>query len=153
MARERGARLCLDTRLGELGLDSLEIMDVVARVENACRVRFAESLLTEVETCRDLAALYPAVAPPQLIPAHSELNRARWQDPLATVFRDLDGLTGRNIWLDTWQRALSACAILGPRSATTVPGDAVPAIPRASSPRKSSGKVRRDTRPSMTRCG
>ena len=57
VARERAAGLCLDSRLGELGLDSLEIMDVVARIENACRVRFAESLLADVETCRDLAAL------------------------------------------------------------------------------------------------
>jgi 8-amino-7-oxononanoate synthase len=57
VARERAGGLSLDTRLRELGLDSLEIMDVVARVENACRVRFVESLLADVETCRDLAAL------------------------------------------------------------------------------------------------
>jgi 8-amino-7-oxononanoate synthase len=57
VASERATTLGLESRLDELGLDSLERMDVVARVENACRVRFAESLLASVETCRDLAQL------------------------------------------------------------------------------------------------
>jgi 8-amino-7-oxononanoate synthase len=57
VARERSAGLNLDSRLGDLGLDSLELMDVVARVENACRVRFSEVELSGVESCRDLAIL------------------------------------------------------------------------------------------------
>jgi len=64
---------------------------------------------TVASVCSDLAALFPVVDATQLMPAHHELNRARWQDTLATSFRDLDGLTGRRIWLDTWQQALSTC--------------------------------------------
>ena len=55
VARERARHLELDTRIRELGLDSLEFLDVIARVERACNVRIPDATALQIETCRDLA--------------------------------------------------------------------------------------------------
>ena len=55
VARERARHLALDTNIRELGLDSLEYLDVIARVERACNVRIPDSTALQIETCRDLA--------------------------------------------------------------------------------------------------
>jgi len=46
--------ISLDTRLDELGLDSLAIMEVLGAIEQEYHVRFVEESLFEIETCRDL---------------------------------------------------------------------------------------------------
>lgn len=55
VARERARRLTLDTRIAELGLDSLEFLDVIGRIERACQVRISDADGLSIETCRDIA--------------------------------------------------------------------------------------------------
>jgi 8-amino-7-oxononanoate synthase len=54
VARERARRLTLQTRLADLGLDSLEFLDVIGRIERACRVRISDADGMTIETCRDI---------------------------------------------------------------------------------------------------
>ena len=62
VARERSRRLSLDTRIRDLGLDSLEILDVIARVEHACGIRIPDVDAWQIETCRDLAGMATRLA-------------------------------------------------------------------------------------------
>ena len=55
-ARERAKDLTVDTNVVGLGLDSLERLDVVARVEAEFGIRIPEMVLVELETCREIAA-------------------------------------------------------------------------------------------------
>lgn len=51
IAKERAGELTLDTNIVELGLDSLERMEIVASLEDAFGGRFPEEILPEMETC------------------------------------------------------------------------------------------------------
>jgi 8-amino-7-oxononanoate synthase len=55
IAAERAAMLSADTNIVELGLDSLERMEIVAVLEQACAGRFPEQILPQIETCREVA--------------------------------------------------------------------------------------------------
>ncbi len=55
IAKERAGHLTLDTNIVELGLDSLERMDIVAGLEEAFGARFPEQVLPQIETCREVA--------------------------------------------------------------------------------------------------
>jgi len=46
--------LTLDTRLGQLGLDSLATMEAVNRIESVFGIRFSEESLYDIECCHDL---------------------------------------------------------------------------------------------------
>ena len=48
--------MTVDTNVVGLGLDSLERLDVVARVEAEFGIRIPEMVLVELETCREIAA-------------------------------------------------------------------------------------------------
>ena len=54
IAKERAGRLTLDTNIVELGLDSLERMEIVASLEEAFGGRFPEQVLPLIETCREV---------------------------------------------------------------------------------------------------
>ncbi|MFM8890932.1 MAG: aminotransferase class I/II-fold pyridoxal phosphate-dependent enzyme [Planctomycetia bacterium] len=55
IAKERAGSLTLDTNIVELGLDSLERMEIVASLEEAFGARFPEQVLPQIETCREVA--------------------------------------------------------------------------------------------------
>jgi 8-amino-7-oxononanoate synthase len=54
IAKERAGSLSLDTNIVELGLDSLERMEIVASLEEAFGGRFPEQVLPQIETCREV---------------------------------------------------------------------------------------------------
>ena len=54
IAKERAGNLTLDTNIVELGLDSLERMEIVASLEEAYGARFPEQVLPQIETCREV---------------------------------------------------------------------------------------------------
>jgi 8-amino-7-oxononanoate synthase/acyl carrier protein len=54
IAKERAGSLTLDTNIVELGLDSLERMEIVASLEEAFGGRFPEQVLPQIETCREV---------------------------------------------------------------------------------------------------
>ncbi len=56
IAKERAKNLTLDTNVVEIGLDSLERMEIVANLEEAFGGRFPETVLPHIETCREVAA-------------------------------------------------------------------------------------------------
>ena len=55
IAKERAGNLTLDTNIVELGLDSLERMEIVASLEEAFGARFPEQVLPQIETCREVS--------------------------------------------------------------------------------------------------
>jgi 8-amino-7-oxononanoate synthase len=55
VAKERARELTLDTNIVELGLDSLERMEIVAALEDSFGGRFPEQVLPLIETCREVA--------------------------------------------------------------------------------------------------
>ena len=56
VAGERARGMTIDTSLIELGLDSLERMEIAASLEEMFGGRFPEDVLTTIETCREVAA-------------------------------------------------------------------------------------------------
>ncbi|MDD3470169.1 MAG: aminotransferase class I/II-fold pyridoxal phosphate-dependent enzyme [Thermoguttaceae bacterium] len=54
VARDRATGLTLDTQIAELGLDSLERMEILASLEEKFGGRFPEEILTELETARQV---------------------------------------------------------------------------------------------------
>jgi acyl carrier protein len=54
IAKERAADLSLDTNILELGLDSLERMEIIAALEETFGGRFPEEVLPQMETCREV---------------------------------------------------------------------------------------------------
>ena len=54
IAKERAGNLTLDTNIVELGLDSLERMEIVSSLEEAFGARFPEQVLPTIETCREV---------------------------------------------------------------------------------------------------
>ncbi len=51
IAKERAGELTLETNIVELGMDSLERMEIVASLEDTFGGRFPEEILAEMETC------------------------------------------------------------------------------------------------------
>jgi 8-amino-7-oxononanoate synthase len=76
IAKERAGNLTLDTNIVELGLDSLERMEIVASLEEAFGARFPEQVLPLIETCREVTqaiidhmpAAAARIAPPAAAP-------------------------------------------------------------------------------------
>ncbi|OHB83076.1 MAG: fatty acyl-AMP ligase [Planctomycetes bacterium RBG_16_64_12] len=56
VARDRAAGLTLDSAITEIGLDSLERMEIMASLEEQFGGRFPEEILPELETCREVVA-------------------------------------------------------------------------------------------------
>src|SRR5262249_32120560 len=54
IAKERARGLTLDSSITELGLDSLERMEILAAIEERFGGRFPEEVLPQLETCRDV---------------------------------------------------------------------------------------------------
>ncbi|HJS07862.1 MAG TPA: aminotransferase class I/II-fold pyridoxal phosphate-dependent enzyme, partial [Pirellulales bacterium] len=54
VAKERAGHLTLETNIPELGLDSLERMEIVAALEDTFGGRFPEQVLLQMETCREV---------------------------------------------------------------------------------------------------
>jgi len=54
IAKDRAGSLTLDTNIVELGLDSLERMEIVASLEETFGARFPEQVLPTIETCREV---------------------------------------------------------------------------------------------------
>ena len=53
IAKERAAGMTIDTSIVELGLDSLERMEIVAALEEQFGGRFPEDFSTQIETPRE----------------------------------------------------------------------------------------------------
>jgi len=56
LAKERAVGLSIDSSIVELGLDSLERMEIVAALEETYGGRFPEDVLPQIETVREVAA-------------------------------------------------------------------------------------------------
>ncbi len=56
VAKERSVGMTLDSSIVELGLDSLERMEVVASLEETFGGRMPEDVLMQIETCREVAS-------------------------------------------------------------------------------------------------
>ncbi len=56
VAKERAAGMTIDSSIVELGLDSLERMEIIAALEEQFGGRFPEDVLTQIETPREVAA-------------------------------------------------------------------------------------------------
>ncbi len=56
VAKERAIGITLDSSIVELGLDSLERMEIIASLEDTYGGRFPEDVLPQIETCREVAA-------------------------------------------------------------------------------------------------
>jgi 8-amino-7-oxononanoate synthase len=54
VARERAGHLTLETNILELGLDSLERMEIIAALEDTFGGRFPEQVLLQMETCQEV---------------------------------------------------------------------------------------------------
>ena len=54
IAKQRAVGMTLDSSIPELGLDSLERMEIVAMIEDRFDARFPEHVLTEMITCREV---------------------------------------------------------------------------------------------------
>ncbi len=54
IAKDRAAELDLDSTISELGLDSLERMEILASLEERFGGRFPEDVMPELETCRQV---------------------------------------------------------------------------------------------------
>jgi 8-amino-7-oxononanoate synthase/acyl carrier protein len=54
IAKERAGNLTLDSNIVELGLDSLERMEIVTGLEETYGGRFPEQVLPQIETCREV---------------------------------------------------------------------------------------------------
>ena len=55
VAKERAGELTLETNIVELGLDSLERMEIAAAIEEVYGGRFPEDVLADIETCGQVA--------------------------------------------------------------------------------------------------
>ncbi|NQW48722.1 MAG: aminotransferase class I/II-fold pyridoxal phosphate-dependent enzyme, partial [Planctomycetes bacterium] len=69
IAKERAGHLTLDTNIVELGLDSLERMEIVASLEETYGARFPEQVLPQIETCREVTEAILDHMPMQSRPA------------------------------------------------------------------------------------
>ncbi|MCA9261148.1 MAG: AMP-binding protein, partial [Planctomycetales bacterium] len=79
VGRERVSELAWDTNIVELGLDSLERMEIVASLEEAFGGRFPEHVLAEMETCGEVALAIEthmggALREPQSAPADYQVD-------------------------------------------------------------------------------
>lgn len=74
VAKERAAGMTIDSSIVELGLDSLERMEIVAALEDLYGGRFPEEVLPTIETCREVATAVEVYLgkTPQLHPAVPE---------------------------------------------------------------------------------
>jgi 8-amino-7-oxononanoate synthase len=54
IAKDRSSDLTLESNIGELGLDSLERMEILASLEERFGGRFPEDVMPELETCRQV---------------------------------------------------------------------------------------------------
>jgi 8-amino-7-oxononanoate synthase len=54
IAKDRASGLTLDSRIDQIGLDSLERIEILAAIEQRLGRRFPEELLPELETCRQV---------------------------------------------------------------------------------------------------
>jgi len=54
IGKERAAQISLDSNISDLGLDSLERMEILAALEERFGGRFPEDVLPELETCRQV---------------------------------------------------------------------------------------------------
>ncbi|MGI9447459.1 MAG: aminotransferase class I/II-fold pyridoxal phosphate-dependent enzyme, partial [Pirellulales bacterium] len=74
IAKERAGNLTLDTNIVELGLDSLERMEIVSSLEEAFGARFPEQVLPTIETCREVTE---AILDHMPIDGHKHAHSAR----------------------------------------------------------------------------
>ena len=61
VGKDRAAGLTIDSSLLEIGLDSIERMEIMASVEDRFGCRFSEETMLDVETCRDVAEAVQAI--------------------------------------------------------------------------------------------
>ncbi len=69
IAKERAGNLALDSNIVELGLDSLERMEIVASLEETYGGRFPEQVLPQIETCREVVEAILDHMPTHNLPA------------------------------------------------------------------------------------
>ncbi len=76
IAKERSAGMTIDSSIVELGLDSLERMEIIAALEDMFGGRFPEEVLPTIETPREVAAAVEIYLGKKLVarPAESEVR-------------------------------------------------------------------------------
>ncbi len=84
IAKERGEGLSLDTKITEMGLDSLERMEILASLEERFGGRFPEEIFPDLETCRQVVEAvetYLGSEPRErpVVPANHEIPNEYYQ--------------------------------------------------------------------------
>ena len=88
IAQERAAQLTLESNIVELGLDSLERMEIVASLEETFGGRFPEQVLPQIETCREVAEAIVGY-----LPGAATLAATSVPGPTDTPSRDVAALS------------------------------------------------------------
>ena len=83
IAKERAGNLALDSNIVELGLDSLERMEIVTGLEETFGGRFPEQVLPQIETCREVVEAILEHMPPRNLPAAVSRPETGPQHPAA----------------------------------------------------------------------
>ena len=83
IAKERAGNLALDSNIVELGLDSLERMEIVTGLEETFGGRFPEQVLPQIETCREVVEAILDHMPPRSLPAAVSRPETGPQHPAA----------------------------------------------------------------------
>jgi 8-amino-7-oxononanoate synthase len=77
IGKERARNLELDTNIVELGLDSLERMEIIAALEESFGGRFPEEVLMRMETCREVVLAVQKYLGTKPVSSPEELARKR----------------------------------------------------------------------------
>ena len=79
IAKERAKGLTLESSIVDLGLDSLERMEILASLEERFGGRFPEEILPQLETCREVVAAVRR-AWPERFPLFVRVSATDWKE-------------------------------------------------------------------------
>ena len=101
VARDRANELSLDTNIVELGLDSLERMEIVAALEERFGGRLPSDVVAEAETCREVILAVQTFLGPATghLPTSQREDSTEWSLESSPQFRQLQAEAAL---LDSW---------------------------------------------------
>ncbi len=101
VARERAGELSLDTNIVDLGLDSLERMEIVAALEDTFGGRLPNDVMAEAETCREvIIAVQTYLSKPGTLAATPDASEIVDSEKDFAEMEELQQLAQRAAWLD-----------------------------------------------------
>jgi 8-amino-7-oxononanoate synthase len=116
VARDRVERPSAETNIVELGLDSLERIEIASRMEKACGVVFPEQMLFEIETCQDLADAVADLQTPRAptIASHRIEESAEYQQ-LKRTMSAMDAAGIQNPYFRVHEQVTKDTTVIGGR--------------------------------------